>query len=320
MLTYPLTLKETTSKRGSSAFRPEPSNKDTLPQGSVGASLLGNSAITSHLQELGYPEKSLKSLERCGINSGFKIIAHCGCETKIISLNYHCNLRTCKDCSKIRKRRIRNKYLPFLERLHQNRKEFLYFLTISPKNYNNLKEGLKHIKKSFSKFLRHKYLEERIKAGLYVVETKGTEGNWNIHIHAIIYGRYIDNKVRSDKNSKIVSLFRQSSGREVNIHVQKQSSTKFTLNYMCKYISANKDDFKTDLDMAKYIFFTRKMRLINTFGKEFYNIKIKKTCQICNKCHQPIEYIIDFEVVSYLEEAMNKPKPPPDLLYWVDKE
>ena len=281
---------------------------------SAGAPLLGNSVITSHLQELGYPEKSLKSMLKCGVETGFKILSHCGCKNKIINVTHHCSLRTCLDCSKIRKRKISRKYFPFLQSLYQNRRDFLYFLTISPENYKNIKEGLEHIKKSFSRFLRHNYVKERIRGGLYVVEVKGEEGNWNIHIHAIIYGRYIDNKVRKEKDSKVVRLFKQSSKTEVNIHVKKQDSARFTLNYMLKYISANKDDFNTSLDMAKYIIATRKKRLIHTFG-EFYNIKIKKSKCICNKCNQEIEYIIDLEVVLYVEEKMNELKPP-DLEYW----
>ena len=277
-----------------------------------------NLSLEECLKVLDYPEKSLNSLTRCGKDSGFKIIKNCGCGSKVISLTHHCSLRTCSNCSKIRKRRIINKYLPFLEGLYQNRKYFLYFLTVSPKNYENLEEGLKNIKESLSKFLRHNYIKERIKAGLYVIEVKGTEGNWNVHIHAIIYGRWIDNKVRNEKDSKLVKLFMQSSKREVNIHIKKQNSTRFTLNYMCKYISANKDDFQTSLDMAKYIIVTRKKRLIHTFG-EFYNIEIKSKKQICSHCNQEIEYVIDFEVVCHIEESMNKPDPPPDLYSWLDK-
>ena len=113
---------------------------------------------------------------RCGVKSGFDILVRCGCETKIIEVTHHCSLRTCKNCSKIRKRRISRKYFPSLNSLAQNRKYFMYFLTISPKNYKDLNYGLSHIKKSFSKFLRHLYIKDRIKAGLYVIETKGEEG------------------------------------------------------------------------------------------------------------------------------------------------
>ncbi len=278
--------------------------------------LLGNSVITSHLQELSYPEKSLKSMLRCGVKSGFDVLVHCGCGSRIIGLSHHCSLRTCPDCSKIRKRRISRKYFPFLQGLNQNRKYFLYFLTISPKNYENISEGLNHIKKSLSKFLRHKYIQDRINAGLYVIETKGEDGNWNIHIHAIIYGRWIDNKIRKEKDSKIVRLFKQSSKREVNIHITKQNSVRFTLNYMLKYISANKNDFKTPLDFAKYMMATRKKRLIHTFG-DFYKFKIKKTKYICNKCNQEIEYIVDLEVISFILET--RYKPPPGLNSWINR-
>ena len=124
MLTYPPS-REKNSERGSVAFRQEPRFKDSpQPEGL----LFSNSAITSHLQELGYPEKSLKSLERCGVSSGFKIIAHCGCETKIISLNYHCNLRTCTQCSKRRQRRVYREYIDFLNSLsyERGRREFAF--------------------------------------------------------------------------------------------------------------------------------------------------------------------------------------------------
>lgn len=304
---------EKNSKRGSYAFRQEPRDID-LPQSSEGA-LLGNNAITSHLTKLNYPEKSIRSMINCGESSGFRVMASCNCGNRIIPMKHNCNLRTCPRCAKIRKRKISRKYISLLEGLNQNRKYFLYFLTISPKNYPNLKQGLDHIKKSFSKFLRHKYLQDRILSGLYVIETKGTEGDWNIHLHAIIYGRWIDNKVRREKDSRIVRLFMQSSNREVNIHITKQSSVRFTLNYMLKYISSNKDDFETDLDMAKYIVAIRKRRLISTFGA-FYKCKLKMGKAECFNCHERIIFTIDYEIILEVEEAQKRP---PDLGYWIHK-
>ncbi len=299
------------SERGSVAFRQEPSSIDP-PRSPERAPLLGNNAITSHLIELDYPEKSLSSMLRCGESSGFRIMASCNCGNRIIPLKHNCNLRTCPRCAKIRKRKLSRKYLPLLKGIHQNRKYFLYFLTISPKNYTNLEQGLNHIKKSFSRFLRHNYIKKRINAGLYVIETKGTEGNWNIHLHAIIYGRWIDNKIRKEKNSKIVRLFKQSSKREVNIHVTRQNSARFTLNYMLKYISANKDYFKTDLDMAKYIVAIRKKRLISTFG-EFYKLKLKIKKPRCFVCNQEIIFTIDYEIILEIEKGRKRP---PDLRDW----
>lgn len=314
--------------------------------------LLGNSAITLHLQELGYPQKSIDSMLKCGTTTGFKMFSYCNCEFKVIPMTHHCNLRTCPICAKKRKRKIVRQYRPFLGKLAQDRTNFLYFLTISPQNYSNLKEGIAHIKKSFAKFLRHDYIKERVKAGLYVIETKGTEGNWNIHIHAIVYGRWLDNRVRGicpdcgqnlmkydfiskkfycankkcnslnvevNKNSKLVELFKKSSGREVNINIQKQSSSLFSLNYMCKYISSNKDDFLTDKDTANYIMSTRKLRLISSFGL-FYKCKIPNPHQICSHCGGEIHYSADQEVLAIVEMSLlksNNSPPPSELSFYL---
>lgn len=274
--------------------------------------LLGNSVITSHLLKLGYPQKSIDSMFRCGDSTGFSFLKHCACSSSIIKAVHHCSLRTCLSCSKIRKRRISSKYLSFLQSLRQDRKDFLYFLTISPKNYNSIEEGLDHIKKSFNKFLRHNYIKERVHGGLYVIEAKGGGHDWNVHLHAIVYGRWIDNKVRKEKDSKLVRLFKQSSKREVNIHVIKQGSSRFTLNYMLKYISANKDDFTSSFDLAKYIVVTRKRRLVSTFGG-FYNIKVQQEIYTCVHCGHDVEYILDFEVVSRFLEFNDLETPPPIL-------
>lgn len=304
--------------------------------------LLSNNAITLHLEKLGYPEKSLESMKKCGETSKGFIIKSCGCGNKIIQLAHRCNLRTCPYCSKTRKRRIRRKYLDFLSNLAQDRTNFLYFLTISPKNYKDLDYGMKHIRESFQKFLRLKYIKERIKAGLYVIEAKKSGDSWNIHIHAIVYGRFLDNRIRgkcSDcgqnlikfdyvnkkfycasrrcsslnvthkKDSQIVYLWKKSSDRDVNFHITRQSSSSFTLNYMLKYISANKDDFDTPEDIAVYIKSTYKRRLINTFGM-FYRLKLKKPIYVCPKCNQIVHFFMDFTVMMELLKVQDSVKPP----------
>jgi hypothetical protein len=279
---------------------------------------------------------------KCGKSSGFNILRSCYCKNEIFPIKHHCNLRVCPECAKIRKRRIVRQYKPFLESLAQDKTYFFYFLTISPKNYDNLEFGLKDIRKSFTNFLQHQYIKERIKAGFYVIETKGGEGNWNIHIHAIIYGRWLDNKMRGEcldcgqsllkynkvtkefccanhncnssnvlikEDSKIVRLFRQSSNRDVHMHIQRQNSSSYSLNYMCKYISANKDDFSSDKDTAVYINSIKRHRLINSFGL-FYNCKIPKQPYACKDCGGEIHYCSDMKVILMIEKELEEIKPP----------
>jgi hypothetical protein len=253
---------------------------------------------------------------RCGEETGNIVFVNCRCSSKAVNLKHHCCLRTCPDCAKLRKRKLRNKYLPYLSKIYQDRKNYIYFLTISPRNYDSLEDGLKKIRKNFNKFIRHNYIKERVKGGLYVIESKQSNGKWNIHIHAIVYGRWIDNKIRKEKDSKLVSLWKKSSKEDVNIHISRQGSTLFSLNYMLKYISANKDDFNTPLDMAKYILSTRKMKLISTFGM-FFKAKFEIIKPVCPHCNMQIYFVFDFEVMNIYRDALNRPPDPPDLNHWI---
>lgn len=306
-------------------------------------SLFNNTAISLHLQELGYPENSIRSMLRCGNLTGFRILKVCSCKNEILNMSHRCNLRTCPVCSKTRQRRIVRKYAPFLRNLAKDRTYFIYFLTISPKNYSDLNYGLKHIRQSFIKFLRHKYIKERVKAGLYVIETKGGTGNWNIHLHALIYGRYLDNRIRGScldcgqnlikhdhiskkyycanracnsqnliikQDSKIVSHFKEASGRSCVVNIQRQSSSLFSLNYMCKYISSNKDDFFSDKDTAIYINSTRKNRLITSFGL-FYRVNVPKFPMVCVACGGIINFTSENILIEEIERKLEMIAPDP---------
>ena len=300
------------------------------PEGSI----FSITAISQHLKELGYPENSIRSMLKCGQPNGIEMIRECSCSTDVVEMSYRCNLRTCPSCSKKRKRRIRRQFLPQLEALPRNRNgNMLYFFTISPANYSDPKEGLVHIRKSFNKFLRNKYIKERVKAGLYVTETKNKGKGWNVHIHAVIYGRRLDNQIRgkcrdcgqnllkydyqNDKlycaNSKcnsvnvervglpkVLSIWEKCSNRKANIHIQMQNSASFTLNYMLKYISANKDDFENELQVAQYIKITRKQKLFITFGLS--KVVVTKVVRYCPKCKSPYSFLFDLQIVSLLKE------------------
>ena len=149
----------------------------------------------------------------------------------------------------------------------------LYFLTLSNPSHDTYEEGLKHCKESFKKFLRTDYVKTRIKGGLYIIETtKSKDGKWHVHNHAILYGRRLDNSIRGNcfdcgqhlikydkktntyfcanskcqsenvkflKDSKIVQLYKKSSGQESNAFITKIQGTTTILNYVLKYISTD---------------------------------------------------------------------------------
>lgn len=310
--------------------------------------LLTNTAITSHLKEIDYPG-SIDSILRCGKSTGYEYIWSCGCETKILDAKYACNLRTCPNCAQKRKRRLKKAYLPQLKKYSNNprARESLKLLTISPLNYQGLREGLEDLKRSLSKFFRRKYCKDRIKGGIYVRETRnvnryGEQKGWNIHIHIIAYCGYLDNRIRGccnkckqnlikkdrdkghfycgnskcgsldvevkNKDSRLVREFLAASGRACHIDIKQISTHDHLLSYMLKYVSANKDDFASIEDMALYIKESYKKRLITTFGI-FYKIKLEKIPSTCYKCKCKVEIIRDYEVIQVLREAQNRPPP-----------
>jgi frataxin-like iron-binding protein CyaY len=221
----------------------------------------------------------------------------------------------------------------------------LYFLTISPKNYLNLEEGLEEIRKNLNKWLRHNYIKERIKGGFFVIEAKEKEDEtWNIHLHMVVYGRRLDNRIRGrclkcnqnllfynketkqyycsnkncnstevivKENSKLNQLWIKSTGNEAHFHITSLKSASSTLNYMLKYISTNKEDFQSVKGEARYIMAIKGKRLVSSFGS-FYKIKLPKLLgipKICPHCNQPIEFIYNSMLVA---ELMQEKNPPPD--------
>lgn len=308
----------------------------------AGSSLFSTSAISSHLLELGYPQIALSSMAKCGTLTGYSILADCSCGTREIPLTHHCNHRECSECAKIRKRRIRSRFLPLLSKMPNNRgSDCFYFLTISPKNYDTCEQGQKEIKQGFSRLIRTNYVKNRVKGGISIVETTENGKGFHVHSHSIIYGRELDNRIRGKcldcnqslikfdynskkyycanrkcnslnvlhkKNSKIVSLAKKSFGRDVNVHISALPTLEYTLNYLLKYVSVNGDGFSSEKTMAEYIYYTYNKRLINTFGVFFRMKFIKPVCR-CSKCFEIISFISDNEIVELFKQKKSLPEP-----------
>ena len=285
------------------------------------SSLLGISAISEHLKLIGYPETSLNSMLRCGEPQQLKdgtpvyITSQCDCQTQSYKLNYNCNLRVCPKCAQKRKRRLKRKYLPMLHsvKADRNRSNFKH-LIISPENFGSYSYGYNKVREDLKKFMRTKFYKERVEGSLYVIEGKfSPEKGWNVHVHMTIFGKYLNNKIKAgEKDSELVKLWMQGSGKPVNIFIKALATREHTLNYMLKYVSVDKADFGTQEDryiqVAEYIMGTRKKRLVNATGC-FYNLKMVIEREICQACGGKIYYIFDIEV-SF---AINKNgEPPPD--------
>jgi hypothetical protein len=291
------------------------------PERSEG-SLLGQTAISEHLRRLGYPETSILSMLRCGESTGFFMTAQCACSAHSFVAKWNCNLRVCPSCAEKRKRRLRRKYMPFLDAFPGDRFNHAYrHLIISPRNYGSYDYGLKKVRENLKKFMRSKYIQKRLKGSMYNIETKfSPEKGWNVHVHMLTYGRFLDNKVRpGHKDSKLVRLWKSCSGNEdVNIYIVKKfNSRAYALNYLLKYITQDaKEDFgKHDtnyIQIAEYIYSSRKKRLITTTGV-FYNFKVLPYPIVCTECGGRVDFICDGTLSAEIELNRRRPPDPPDL-------
>lgn len=332
-------------------------------QQSTEGALFNYSVIYEHLKELGYPSKSIESMQRCGVLTGNSIVKGCyDCgDYKFIPLKWHCCLRTCTECAKTRSNKLKRKYMPIMDRFNVSRGKLksLYFLTISPPNFSDYKEALKFITHTWKKFYRSKYIKERVDSGFWVVETKQSkEKGWNVHIHALFYGRRLDNCLRGKclkchqsfikmdpqnkkyycanrkcnstdvivkENSKIVEIWKKASRNTAMINIQELRSSKGGLNYVLKYVSANKNDFEDEKAFAEYIFYSKKQKLINAFGK-FHNINKyflwaslleadKK--EVCSRClSEDCFLMFDQKVIEWMK--INNKIPPKDIKFYLN--
>jgi hypothetical protein len=231
--------------------------------------------------------------------------------------------------------------MPFFKRFKVTKAYFFQFLTISPSNYPTLDGAFKDIRKKFTKFLRRKYLKERIKAGFYVIDPKQSpDGTWNLHIHAILYGRWLDYRLRGKclkcgqnllkfnrfsrkfycanrkcnsehviryKDTRLCREWEDSAGSPAHIYGERVKFTHGAVSYLTKYISVDKNTFLSSEETAKYIFHTRKQKLISAFGM-FYGSKFPKRIFYCPDCGSPIHYSFDPEVSAHLIHSV-APRP-----------
>jgi hypothetical protein len=279
--------------------------------------------LIKYLMDLKFSERGIQSILECQIEQ--TIITKSGEEKKI---RHHCDSPLCPHCAGRRSIRFIKKYSYAFKKKKVDSKNKFMLLTISPKNYPDTLEGLqqahKDIKHGFSNFRRSKYFKERIQGGLWVIESKnknkdGECNGWNVHLHCLIYGRKLDNKIRGycnncqkkvvlkyDKNKKahycfykschsydvkvnkdstLTKIWKKASGQDVHMDIRQRSS-KQGINYCLKYISANKNEFKDLRSVAQYMKATEKKRLVHLFGC-FYGKGIpyfKRVPRTCSKC------------------------------------
>lgn len=244
-----------------------------------------------------------------------------GCKSKFI-LVQRCNQNFCRYCSSVYAQRLKKLYIQPVINHHLNNKDKRYrfmFLTLtsSHKPTNDLpRKLLKDARKLFTTLY-----PGPDQGAVYKLDI-GSSGN--IHLHCIVYGKYIPQQTISD-------LWNHIHGSPI-VHIEACKSPNQAANYCSKYLSKTTDipDIDSMSDPSEYensaYFIGLCCLLKGTVRTQIYRatgiffklrckrIKLKSLCPICgNKVTfgEPILYEDDPPINLALYRTLEAGEDPP---------
>jgi hypothetical protein len=287
--------------------------------------------LVPYLLALNHKPQAIQSWLKCGQKTG-EMMAQCSCKLEDnpkalqkINLYHHCSNHACPECAKIRKRRAFATFKPIIP--NPDRNKLLAFLTLSPPNYSTLKKGMNDIRRLFRAFKRNTYINQRLEGGIAVIEAKtGLDGLWNVHLHIIYYGRWLDNKIRGfcmschqnyikkddsgyycgnhkcnsrnvqyREDSRLNQELSKLTKTPIHTYINRILTKDKALNYVLKYITQSDQTESNESRKAEYIHYTYRRRMLNTFGTLFNlgRSKTKRGPKMCKICGCQICYFTE---------------------------
>lgn len=197
----------------------------------------------------------------------------------------NCKNRFCSVCSAGRRRRIRQKLTHVITSISPLPNYQCRFLTLTIPNSSKLKSAHETLVKSFRKLRQRQFWINKVAGGCYVIETTGRPGNWHVHLHAIIYSRFLPVRTLSKQWSKC------SPGRIVHIkNIPLSALLNYVTKYVCKSTLSVTDQFAASKELSG-------SRLFQPFGTwQAYcesAPKFRYECPICHNTHFILERRID---------------------------
>lgn len=169
-----------------------------------------------------------------------------------------CHHRFCLPCANERSRTIA---LNVLDRLGNRRARFLT-LTIRSTT-ESLSEVLDKLSTCFSRLRRRAIWYKRVTGGVSFIELKWNDQleRWNVHLHAIIQGRYIEQALLS-------KLWKHITGDSLIVDIRavkdNRTVTRYVTKYACKPLTSSV--LHNDDKLREAIVSLKGRRLATTFG------------------------------------------------------
>lgn len=172
----------------------------------------------------------------------------------VIEFPVSCGNRFCEVCTVSRRSRIRRKVQALMQAVELHHGETVKFLTLTIPNQSDPSSMLSVIQQSFRRLRQRAFFKSRVRGGITFYEITGEPGDWHVHLHAIIVGRYIPVEQLSQHWRAV------SPGMIVHI---KRLPIRAAVNYVTKYA------MKTTLPLVDQFAVSRMLkgrRLFQPFG------------------------------------------------------
>lgn len=184
-----------------------------------------------------------------------------------------CGNRFCDVCHSPRTRNIRAKLTALVNGVQLQKGERFRLFTFSITNSKDLKDQSRVLLKSFRKLRQRQYWQSKVSGGAFVLEVKGSPGNWHMHIHAVVSSKFMSYRT-IQKHWKVCS-----GGLGCHLKTIPKSAI---VHYITKYVTKSELPSYCQNEASESL---KGTRLFNPFGS-WYAVcnTVKRVKYVCPKC------------------------------------
>lgn len=279
------------------------------------------------LLEAEHDETAAKKLRRChDPNSGWLEFCPTDPDHHMKYRPERCWLRICPHCAKAIAQRLRNRYEDRISKVMAATVPgwSLKHLTLTMRRDGDLAAQISVIHQATKKLIRHFWTSKDKRAGAFATFEIGPKGG-NVHVHCIVYGRYVPKQEVSDHWRKLTDNYVVDIGR-----IDPNRAVAEGIKYVTKFAKNDGDEGRVAWvlsapDLAALHFALKGKRRAWSWGA-FYGIGDEDAetgegeeaaTDVCPKCGAPlamatmraVQHLLDLKSVNKcrVEEASTPP-------------
>jgi hypothetical protein len=170
----------------------------------------------------------------------------------------YCHDRFCVPCARARAACIS---AALLDRIGTQTVRFVTFTLRC--NFLSLRERLDRLYTSFNLLRRRSFWKANVTGGAAFCEVKlgSTPGNWHVHLHCLVVGRWMEQK-------QLVHEWHAVTGDSVIVWIEAATGRDHVIRYVSKYVSqgATKEVYDNPDTLDEMLLALKGRRLCTTFG------------------------------------------------------